>query len=201
MPLSCTAPNRHPAASSVVRERDQFVNVADIAPTIYDLVGVTPPAVHRASSSSRSPATRSPRSSPTRPRRPTNTLQYFEMAGSRALVAGEWKAVCKHQAGADYDTEPWELYRLSDDRSECHDLAAEEPAKLDGAGRAVVGRGRSARCAPARRPHDRAVRRPVPRPFPPSRGPALRVPAADVAAARARRPRRSAAASSTSRPG
>jgi arylsulfatase len=38
--------------------------------------------------------------------------------------------VCKHTAGADYDTEPWELYRLSDDWSECHDLAAAEPDRL-----------------------------------------------------------------------
>jgi arylsulfatase len=57
-------------------------------------------------------------------------VQYFEMAGSRALVAGDWKAVCKHVPGADYDTEPWELYRLTDDWSECNDLAADDPDKL-----------------------------------------------------------------------
>ena len=60
----------------------------------------------------------------------TNTLQYFEMSGSRAIVAGDWKAVCKHDKGADYDTEPWELYRLTDDWSECHDLAAQQPERL-----------------------------------------------------------------------
>ena len=56
------------------------------------------------------------------------------MSGSRALVAeldGEWwKAVCRHLPGADFDTEPWELYRLDDDWSECHDLAAEQPERL-----------------------------------------------------------------------
>ena len=57
----------------------------------------------------------------------TNELQYFEMGGSRALVAGEWKAVCKHDKGADYDTEPWELYHLASDFSECRDLAEAEP--------------------------------------------------------------------------
>ncbi len=60
----------------------------------------------------------------------TNTLQYFEMAGSRALVAGEWKAVCRHERGADFDTEPWELYNLASDASECDDRAAAEPEKL-----------------------------------------------------------------------
>jgi arylsulfatase len=61
----------------------------------------------------------------------TNTLQYFEMGGSRALVSGGWKAVCKHAQGADYDTEPWELYHLEVDRSECHDLATAHPERLD----------------------------------------------------------------------
>jgi hypothetical protein len=61
---------------------------------------------------------------------PSNRLQYFEMAGSRALVADGWKAVCRHQAGADYATEQWELYHLAEDWSECHDLAAAEPDRL-----------------------------------------------------------------------
>lgn len=34
------------------------------------------------------------------------------------------------RGGADYDTEQWELYRLSIDSSECDDLAAAEPDKL-----------------------------------------------------------------------
>jgi hypothetical protein len=34
------------------------------------------------------------------------------------------------RAGADYDTEPWELYHLAADPSECHDLAAAEPERL-----------------------------------------------------------------------
>lgn len=52
------------------------------------------------------------------------------MLGSRALVSGEWKAVCKHEPGADFETEPWELYRLTDDWSECTNLAEQEPDKL-----------------------------------------------------------------------
>jgi arylsulfatase len=110
--------------------RGQFVNVADIVPTIYDLLQVTPPDVFRGRtqlpvtghsfagvlSDAEAPA--------------SNTLQYFEMAGSRALVAGQWKAVCKHQEGADYETEPWELYNLSVDASECNDLSGSDPNKL-----------------------------------------------------------------------
>lgn len=114
--------------------RDQFVNVSDIVPTIYDLLGTTAPDVFRGidqmpvTGHSFAPVFDDVGAAA------TNTLQYFEMSGSRALVAEQdgvwWKAVCKHVPGADYDTEPWELYRLSDDWSECDDLVATEPDKL-----------------------------------------------------------------------
>ncbi|MFT5531220.1 MAG: arylsulfatase A-like enzyme [Candidatus Poriferisodalaceae bacterium] len=110
--------------------RDQFVNVSDIAPTIYDLLGITAPDTYRGID--QLPVTG-------HSFRPTledstadaaNTLQYFEMAGSRAMVHEGWKAVCRHEKGADYDTEQWELYHLEADFSECNDLAAEMPEKL-----------------------------------------------------------------------
>ncbi|AHC26039.1 MULTISPECIES: arylsulfatase [Mycobacteriaceae] len=110
--------------------RDQFVNVSDIAPTLYELAGVTPPPIYRGIP--QLPVTghsfAALLNNPAAPS--TNTVQYFEMAGSRALVAGHWKAVCKHIPGADYDTEPWELYDLSHDMSECEDLAGAEPERL-----------------------------------------------------------------------
>ena len=106
------------------------MNVSDTVPTIYDLVGVTPPDVYRGLQqmpvTGRSFAT--VLSDPDAPA--TNTVQYFEMMGSRALVAGEWKAVCRHTQGADFDTEPWELYHLSQDWSETNDLATTYPDKL-----------------------------------------------------------------------
>jgi arylsulfatase A-like enzyme len=110
--------------------RPQFTYVADIAPTVYELVGVAPPATHRGveqrplTGNSFAPLL----ADPTAPA-PT-TVQYFEMAGSRALVAGDWKAVCRHEAGADFDTEAWELYDLAADPSECDDRAADEPERL-----------------------------------------------------------------------
>ena len=38
--------------------------------------------------------------------------------------------MCKHDKGADYGTETWELYQLNDDWSECNDLAEQDPTKL-----------------------------------------------------------------------
>jgi arylsulfatase A-like enzyme len=133
VPLIVHAPELIDAAGAGTL-RDQFVNVSDIVPTLYDLVGITPPEIYNGVE--QLPVTGQSFASvlvdidaPT-----ANTLQYFEMGGSRALVhevdGVAWKAVCKHIKGADYDTEPWELYRLDDDWSECNDLAAAEPGRL-----------------------------------------------------------------------
>lgn len=110
--------------------REQFVNVSDVAPTIYDLLGITPADSYGGheqlpvTGQSFAPVL-DDQDAPA-----ANDLQYFEMLGSRALVADGWKAVCKHVQGADYDTEQWELYDLSVDLSECNDLARDHPDKL-----------------------------------------------------------------------
>ncbi|MEK9838705.1 MAG: sulfatase-like hydrolase/transferase [Ilumatobacter sp.] len=111
--------------------RGQFVHVSDIAPTIYDLIDVEAPEVHHGVE--QLPVTgRSfaeildDASAPA-----ANTLQYFENGGSRALIAGGWKAVCRHLPGADFDTEPWELYDLTADPSECANLADAQPERLE----------------------------------------------------------------------
>jgi len=115
-------------------KRTQFVNVSDVVPTIYELLDITPPATYRGVE--QMPVTGHSFASilddATAPA--VNTLQYFENAGSRAIVAerdgGWWKAVTKHNAGDDFDTEPWELYDLTTDPSECRDLAAADPERL-----------------------------------------------------------------------
>ena len=110
--------------------RNQFINVADIVPTIYELIGITAPenikGFEQMQITGHSFA--SVLDAPEVPA--TNTLQYFEQNGSRALISGEWKAVCKHETEADFDTEAWELYNLADDMSECVNLADEQPEKL-----------------------------------------------------------------------
>ena len=64
-----------------------------------------------------------------------HTTQYFEMFGSRGLYHDGWKAVTFKPLGPMYDDgldpdapfedDVWELYRVADDRPECHDVAAE----------------------------------------------------------------------------
>jgi arylsulfatase A-like enzyme len=115
-------------------KRDQFAYVSDIVPTIYDLLGVSPPETYRGIE--QMPVTGHSFASVLRDATApaTNTLQYFEFAGNRALVAELdgllWKAVTRHLPGADFETEPWELFNLSEDPSECHDLAEAEQGRL-----------------------------------------------------------------------
>ncbi len=45
---------------------------------------------------------------------------FWEHEGNKAIRAGKWKLVAKHG-------NPWELYDLSVDRAELHDLASEKP--------------------------------------------------------------------------
>ena len=45
---------------------------------------------------------------------------YWEHEGNRAIRVGDWKLVSKFK-------QPWELYRMSDDRIEMHDLTKEYP--------------------------------------------------------------------------
>lgn len=115
-------------------KRNQFVNVSDITPTIYEILGVTAPEVFKGIeqmpvTGHSFASTLADANAPA-----TNTLQYFENGGSRALIVEQgavwWKAVSRHQSGVDFEDDVWELYRLSEDMSECNDLAAEMPEKL-----------------------------------------------------------------------
>ncbi|MFI5380508.1 MAG: arylsulfatase [Tepidisphaerales bacterium] len=49
---------------------------------------------------------------------------FFEHEGNRAIRDGQWKLVAKGPAGK------WELYDMSVDRSETHDLAGEQPERV-----------------------------------------------------------------------
>jgi len=110
--------------------RDQFHWVNDVAPTIYELVGATPPETYRGYEQLPITGTAlnytfADADAPSR-----KGVQYSEMMGHRAIYADGWKAVTRHTTGVPFDDDPWELYHYEVDRSECHDLAAEHPEKL-----------------------------------------------------------------------
>ncbi len=74
------------------------------------------------------------------------------MLGSRAIWHDGWKAVTNHPTIAgwsNFNDDEWELYHTEVDRSELHNLAAEQPEKVQGALR-TSGSPRPARTAPSR---------------------------------------------------
>jgi arylsulfatase A-like enzyme len=112
--------------------RGQFHYVTDLAPTIYDIIGVEAPSVFRGLE--QFPIAGVPMSysfdasAATAPT--THDVQYFEMVGHRAIHADGMKAVTRHTSGVSFDDDVWELYDLVADPSECNDLSAQEPEDL-----------------------------------------------------------------------
>ncbi|MCJ8156202.1 arylsulfatase [Sphingomonas sp. LaA6.9] len=64
----------------------------------------------------------------------TKQVQYYEMAGTRGIWAGGWKAAAQHgplpSDQGNFGKDVWELFNTEEDRAEAHDLAAEYPEKL-----------------------------------------------------------------------
>ena len=110
--------------------RTQFVHAIDIAPTLLDLVGVHPEPSYRgiAQMPYHGATLREvlDDGGSTAPR----DRQYFEMIGHRAMWQQGWKALTRHRRNEPFEDDPWELYHIDSDFSECTDVAAEHPEKL-----------------------------------------------------------------------
>jgi arylsulfatase A-like enzyme len=119
------------AAAGQIRE--QYHHAVDLVPTILDLLDVEAPSrikghvqvpfdgVSMAYSlaDSSAPSVRK--------------TQFYSMLGSRGIWHDGWKAVTTHptiSGWSDFNLDTWELYHTDVDRSELHDLAADEPEKL-----------------------------------------------------------------------
>lgn len=120
-------PSRITATNEI---RPQFCHIADIAPTVYDVLGIENPKTvnghEQMPMHGRSLAYTFAATDGVTKRGP----QYFEMMGHRAIWAAGWKAVTFHDAGVPYDEDTWALYKLDEDFSEMHDLSSKYPDKL-----------------------------------------------------------------------
>ena len=113
--------------------RRQYVHAIDFVPTVLEVVGLEAPesingVAQRPVEGTSFLATIADPSAPE-----SHSVQYYEMFGCRALYREGWKAVTYHpimQTEPGFDADQWELYQVSEDPSECHDLAAQEPELL-----------------------------------------------------------------------
>ena len=121
--------------------RHQYTHAIDVMPTVLEVLGVEPPAMLRGVPQEEI-AGASFKATFAEPQAPEiRTLQYYECYGSRAIYCDGWKAVTFHpipgipaDGGGDpyapFTQDQWELYHVAEDFSECRDLAAQEPERL-----------------------------------------------------------------------
>ncbi len=103
--------------------RHQFCHVSDLAPTVLDLLDIDDAGSDMSGVSFASTLAN--------PDAETGkSIQYFEMFGHRGLWLDGWKAVAWHPPGHPFEDDRWELFDLTADFNECHDLAATEPERL-----------------------------------------------------------------------
>src|SRR5690348_13428622 len=113
--------------------REQYHHAIDIVPTILDVLGVEAPATIKGHTQSKFDGV-SMRYSFEDAKAPTNhPTQFYSMLGSRGIWHQGWKAVTTHptiSGWSHFNDDQWELYHTDTDRSETHNLAAQEPGKL-----------------------------------------------------------------------
>ena len=110
--------------------RGQFHFVADIVPTLLEVVGVDAPTIYRGVPQLPIHGTSMAYSISQTDSIGRKHIQYFEMLGNRGLWEDGWKAVTNHIPGSDFDSDVWELYHLDADFSECVNRAGENPERL-----------------------------------------------------------------------
>ena len=113
--------------------RTQYHHAIDIMPTILDCLGVEPPRTIKGHVQSDLDGVSMRYSFDDASAAPARRTQFYSMLGSRGIWHDGWKAVTNHPTIAgwgDFNDDEWELYHTDDDRSELHNVAAEEPEKL-----------------------------------------------------------------------
>ncbi|NND67622.1 MAG: arylsulfatase [Halioglobus sp.] len=137
-PLVVSWPGRIERGGEV---REQYHHVIDIVPTLLEAAGVSLPRAVDGIAQQPLDGTSMAYSFDAPAAASTRRTQYYEVLGNRAIYHDGWLAnttprnmpwnIAKVGAGSDTSTYEWELYDLRADFSQAHDLAAEQPGKLD----------------------------------------------------------------------
>jgi Sulfatase len=121
--------------------RSQFHHVNDIVPTIYDVLGITPPKVVNGFKQMKMDGVSLKYTFADGKANPVAKTQFFDNNGSRGIYKDGWFASTfgplypwlPASPGLDKwrpENDVWELYNLKEDFSQFNDLAAKNPDKL-----------------------------------------------------------------------
>jgi arylsulfatase A-like enzyme len=112
--------------------RDQYIHAVDIVPTLYELLGIDPPAVLKGYTQSPLDG-QSFAATLTDPSAPGRETQFYAMLGQRSIYHQGWLACTVHppiSGWGNFDKDVWRLYHLERDRAQSRDVAHQEPERL-----------------------------------------------------------------------
>ena len=141
-PMVVVWPKRIPKGGGL---RSQFTHMDDVAPTLYEAAGITPPKTVNGVPQTPLYGTSFLYTFDHPKAESQHHFQVFEINGNRAiykdgwwagqLLRSSWERIGGPGMSAkellDGNLHPWELYNLNDDYSQAHDLAAKYPEKLE----------------------------------------------------------------------
>jgi arylsulfatase len=123
-----------PARIAEAGVRRQYTHAVDIVPTIYEALEIEPPDVVKGYTQYPIEGVSFAATFDDAGATTAKQTQFYSMGGTRAIWHQGWKAAAVSNAGpenwAEYERQRWELFDTESDPSECRDLAAENPDKV-----------------------------------------------------------------------
>jgi arylsulfatase len=117
--------------------RSQFTHVIDIVPTLYEVIGITPPQQLNGVAQKPIEGTSFAYTFFDAKAKSRHMTQYFEMGSNRGIYHDGWMASALSfvpwahtRSGFDPDKQKWELYHIDKDFSQAEDLSGSNPQKL-----------------------------------------------------------------------
>ena len=132
--------------------RTQYAHAIDMVPTVLDVLGIEPPGEIKGVTQSPIEGVSFAHTFEDAEAESKRTNQYFEMLGNRSIYHDGWRAVCQYPGPnfveaaeklgyhfgepltverlRERDQQGWELYKVTEDFAECHDVADQYPEVL-----------------------------------------------------------------------
>jgi arylsulfatase A-like enzyme len=113
--------------------RTQYHHAIDLVPTVLDALGIDAPEKIKGHAQSHFDGVSMRYSFDDAAAKGARQTQFYSMLGSRGIWHDGWKAITTHptlSGWSQFNDDEWELYHTEVDRSELHNLAAEQPDKL-----------------------------------------------------------------------